>query len=93
MNVEWDGVKAATNLQKHGVTFEEARSVFGDPLAFIFDDLNHSGEETREIIVGHSDRHRLLLVSFTERLEAVRIISARPATKQEQRDYEQNAPL
>lgn len=91
MNFVWDTGKAATNVQKHGVSFEEAESVFEDRLAVIFDDESHSDEEPREIIVGHSNRSRLLLVSFTERLEVLRIISARQATRQEQRDYEQNA--
>jgi uncharacterized DUF497 family protein len=64
--------------------------VFGDPLAAIFDDEAHSGEEQREIIIGHSSNNRLLLVSFTERAGAVRIISARRATRQERKDYEEN---
>jgi uncharacterized DUF497 family protein len=68
----------------------EAATVFGDPLAAIFDDEVHSEEEQREIIVGHSRKNRLLLVCFTERAEAVRIISARRATKQERKDYEEN---
>jgi len=87
---EWDAQKAATNQKKHGITFEEAATVFGDALAAIFDDEAHSIEEHREIIIGHSDRNRLLLVSFTERSEQIRIISARRTTKQERRDYEEN---
>jgi hypothetical protein len=88
---EWDTVKARANLRKHGVSFSEARSVFSDPLARIFDDEGHSGEEHREIIIGHSPTKRLLLVCFTEREEGhVRIISARCATKREWRDYEEN---
>jgi len=85
---EWDEEKAAANKKKHRVTFEEAATVFADPLAAIFDDEAHSDEEQREIIVGHSDKNRLLLVSFTERAGAIRIISARQATKRERRDYE-----
>lgn len=57
---EWDEAKAQTNLQKHGVTIEEASSVFADPLAAIFPDDEHSSDEIREIIIGHSDRGRLL---------------------------------
>jgi uncharacterized DUF497 family protein len=87
---EWDEDKAASNQKKHGVTFEEAATVFADPLAAIFDDEAHSEEEQREIIVGHSVDDRLLLVSFTEREGAIRIISARRATKRERRDYEEN---
>jgi uncharacterized DUF497 family protein len=87
---EWDGEKAASNVTKHGVTFEEASTVFGDPLAVIFDDEEHSGDEIREIIIGHSILERLLLVSFTERGEdTLRIISARKATKRERKDYVQ----
>jgi len=87
---EWDEEKAQVNEQKHGVSFEEAATVFADPLAAIFADPDHSQEEEREIIVGHSERNRLLIVSFTERGSAVRIISARVATPRERRDYEEN---
>jgi len=87
---EWDGDKAALNVTKHGVTFDEASTVFGDPFAVIFDDEEHSLDEIREIIIGHSILERLLLVSFTERGEdTVRIISVRKATKGERKDYEQ----
>jgi len=72
------------------VTFEEALTVFRDPLARIFDDPDHSSEEPREIIIGHSEQQHLLLVCFTERWGKVRIINARYATKGERRDYEQN---
>jgi len=90
---EWDPDKATRNEAKHGVTFAEAAFVFTDPLAALFDDEWHSGAEPREIIVGQSDAGRLLLVCFTERRDdAVRIISARPATKRERDDYEQNIP-
>ena len=90
LEFEWDKEKAASNLKKHKVTFEEAATVFADPLAAIFDDEVHSEEEQREIIVGHSEENRLLLVCFTERAGAIRIISARRATKKERRDYEEN---
>lgn len=69
--------------------FEEASTVFGDRLAAILPDDAHSAGELREIIIGHSDRKRLLLVSFTERAGRIRIISARCATKRERRDYEE----
>jgi uncharacterized protein len=92
LRFEWDKDKAAANLKKHGITFDEAGTVFADPLAVIFDDQKHSLEETREIIVGHSVASRLLLVSFTERgKDLVRIISARKATKRERKDYEEAA--
>ena len=84
----WDPEKAKANLRKHGVSFEEGLTVFGDVLARIHDDPEHSQRERREIIVGHSSRGRLLLVSFTERREAVRLISARRATRHERQDYE-----
>ncbi len=64
---EWDSRKAASNLRRHGVSFTEATSVFSDPLVRIFDDEDHAIEEGREIIIGHSTRHRLLLVSFAQR--------------------------
>jgi uncharacterized protein len=91
MEFEWDETKAATNLKKHGVTFEEAKTVFDNALALIFDDEAHSIDEEREIIIGHSQSNRLLLVCFTERPNAIRIISARLATRREREDYEQNA--
>ena len=90
MKVQWDERKAAGNKQKHGVSFEEAATVFSNPLALIFDDEWHSEAEEREIIVGHSTDGQLLVISFTEREGAVRIISARPATAREQRDYEED---
>jgi hypothetical protein len=86
----WDASKAEVNRRKHRVSFEEAVTVFGDPLARIHSDPGHSKEETREIIVGHSSRGRLLLVSFTELRGAVRLISARRATRHESKDYEEN---
>jgi uncharacterized DUF497 family protein len=87
---EWDNKKATSNLQKHRVSFEEALTVFADPLAVIFDDDVHSNDEIREIIIGHSTNNRLLLVSFTERGQAIRLINARLATKKERKDYEEN---
>jgi uncharacterized DUF497 family protein len=71
------------------VAFEEALTVFGDPLARIFDDEDHSVEEQREIIIGHSVKERLLVVFFASQGESVRIFSARPATKMERKDYEE----
>lgn len=91
MEFEWDESKAATNFKKHGVSFEEAKTVFDNPLAVIFDDQTHSSiNEQREIIIGHSRQNRLLLVSFTERSNNIRIISARLATRREREDYERN---
>jgi uncharacterized DUF497 family protein len=88
---EWDRRKAAINLRKHRVSFDEASTVFDDPLAFIFDDEDHSAEERREIVIGNSINNRSLLVCFTERApDLVRIFSARLATKKERKDYEEN---
>ncbi|HEX7192121.1 MAG TPA: BrnT family toxin [Thermoanaerobaculia bacterium] len=87
----WDPVKAARNLNEHGVSFEEAATVFADPLAAIHDDHEHSVGEHREVIVGHSTAHRLLLVFFTERGDVIRIISARQADSQERKQYEENS--
>lgn len=91
MKFEWDREKAAANLKKHSVSFEEAKTLFENPLAVIFDDEAHSIYEKREIIIGHSQQNRLLLVAFTERLSRIRIISARLATSKEREDYEQYA--
>ena len=89
MVFEWDDEKAQKNLEKHGVSFEEAQTVFADPLAGIKIDPDHSVGEIREIIVGYSERERLLLVSFTERGEIIRIINARLATRRERNVYEE----
>ena len=87
---EWDAKKANENLKKHGVGFEEALTVFADPLASVFDDPDHSADERRELIIGQSANQRLLVVGFTEREPKTRIIGAREATAHERRDYEQN---
>ena len=91
---EWDNDKAASNLQKHGVGFDEASTVFVDPLARIFSDEDHSEAERREIIIGRSTFRRLVLVSFVERVvNVIRIIRARQATRKERQDYEENDTL
>jgi len=88
---EWDEDKGKSNWIKHGVTFDEATTVFDDSLARIFDDELHSTDEKREIIIGHSINHRLVVVCFTERPnERIRIISARLRTTKEQKAYEEN---
>ena len=86
---EWDDLKAESNERKHGVSFEEARTVFDDPLARIFEDEDAVAER-REILIGHSADRRLLVVCFAERELVVRLISARPATRRERQDYEEN---
>lgn len=90
LKFEWDPKKATSNFSRHGVSFEEALTVFGDTLARIFDDEDYSIEEQREIIIGHSAKERLLIVCFTSRGESVRIFSARKATRRERKDYEEN---
>jgi len=88
MRFEWDRDKAATNLRKHGVAFDEAVTVFDDPLAATFDDPDHSRDERRFVTVGHSANGRLLVVCHTERKRALRIISVRRATAPERTRHE-----
>jgi uncharacterized protein len=85
---EWDEAKARTNAQRHSVSFAEAVTVFDDPLAALFDDPNHSQREERRLLIGNSARHRLLVVTYTERGGAIRVIGARRATRRERRAYE-----
>ncbi|MBV8454132.1 MAG: BrnT family toxin [Deltaproteobacteria bacterium] len=85
----WDRRKAIANLSKHGVSFEEALTVFADPLARVFADEEHSWDEPREIIIGHTARQRMVMVCFTEQGETLRLFSARRVTRKEQRDYEE----
>jgi len=84
---EWDDQKASINLLKHGVSFDEAVSVFGDELALTFSDLDHSETEDRSRTYGLSNKARLLVVVHTERRNGVRIISARKATRYEKSIY------
>lgn len=89
MTYEWDPAKAAANVKKHGVSFEEAASVFLDPSALTFWDPDHSAEEDREITIGRSARQRVLFVAHAPREDRIRIISARRATSKERRQYEE----
>lgn len=86
---EWDPEKAASNLRDHGVSFDEAATVFQDPLAMVHADPDHSLTERRDILVGHSTRGRLLLVAFTDKASKIRLISARQTTPRERRAYEE----
>ena len=86
-NFEWDDQKAASNLQKHGVPFDEAVSVFGDSLALTYSNTEHSEDEQRSRTYGISSKERLLVVVHTERRYRVRIISARKATRYEKSIY------
>jgi uncharacterized DUF497 family protein len=85
---EWDPRKAVLNLAKHGISFDEAVTTFGDPLARMIDDPDHSVSEERSILLGQSERGRLLVVLFTERRGSIRLISARRATPRERRWHE-----
>lgn len=89
MEFEWDDKKAAANLSKHGVSFDEAMTVFYDPLYVDFYDPDHAYDEHRYIIIGESAWGCLLIVSYTERGNAVRLISAREVTAEERREYEE----
>jgi uncharacterized DUF497 family protein len=89
MQFDWDKNKAERNLSKHEVSFEEAKTVFDDPLYVDFYGPEHSESEERYLIVGESDRGRLLIVSYTERGDVIRLISAREVTQTEREAYEE----
>ena len=89
MKFEWDNKKAEANLKKHQIAFEEAASIFGDPLAITYSDPDHSVGERRYVTFGVSQEGILLLLSHTYRNETARIISARRATKVERKIYEE----
>ena len=89
MQFEWDENKAKQNLSKHGVSFEEAETIFYDPLYIDFYDPDHSENEERYLIVGQSNQRRILILSYTERGNKIRLISAREVTPQERKAYEQ----
>ncbi len=86
---EWNDEKADSNLRKHGISFEEAKSVFYDSLSVTIPDILHSTEECRFIITGYSDEQRQIVVAHTDRNDKIRIISARLATPSERKKYEQ----
>jgi uncharacterized DUF497 family protein len=88
VQIEWDPKKAAANLEKHGVSFEEAASIFADPLATTVADPDHSVDEDRFLTTGLSNQKRIVVIWHTDREDGVRIIGARPATPQERRTYE-----
>ncbi len=89
MIYEWNPEKARRNLREHGVSFEEAATVFLDPLAMTYPDPDHSDEEDREITIGYSTNQRLLFVSHVQRRHRTRIISAREATRRERKQHEE----
>ncbi|MEJ7700444.1 MAG: BrnT family toxin [Pyrinomonadaceae bacterium] len=86
---EWNPEKAAINQRKHGISFEEAETIFSDPFSLTIPDPLHSVEENRFTIIGFSDQQRYLVVVHTDRSDKIRIISARLATPIERRKYEQ----
>ena len=88
MIYEWDAIKTAANLRKHGISFIDGATVFLDPLAVTFPDPDHSRDERREITIGHTMRQQLVFVSHCERGDRIRIISARLATRLERKQYE-----
>ncbi len=88
MKFEWDRDKEKWNIKKHAISFDEAVTVFYDPLSATFADPDHSIEEDRFVTVGYSSQGRLFVVSHTERGDAIRIISARPATVSERKRHE-----
>lgn len=87
----WDPQKAASNLRKHGVGFPEAATAFADPLSLTIPDPDHSVGEERFVLIGQSDRRRLVVVAHVERGTLIRIISARLATRRERTTYEEEA--
>jgi hypothetical protein len=90
LTFEWDEVKATNNLTKHGISFEEAKTIFNDPLSISIPDPDHSADEMRYIDIGMSANGRLLVVVYTEREQNIRLISSRKVTRREQRVYEQD---
>jgi uncharacterized DUF497 family protein len=86
---DWDSNKASANFRKHGITFNEAATVFGDPLSSTFYDPDHSQGESRFITIGLSDHNKILIVSHVDRRGIMRIISAREATRHERKFYEE----
>ncbi len=88
MEFEWDADKAASNLSKHGVSFAEAMTVFGDPFEVMIPDPMHSDAELRFVSIALSEAGRLLVVSYTERIQRIRIISAREALRRGRLEYE-----
>jgi len=90
LSFEWDESKAKSNLAKHGVSFEEASTVFGDPLSLTIPDTAHAQVEERQILMGLSHERKLLVVVHTKRSDNIRIISARRASRRERKNYEED---
>lgn len=93
MNFEWDPRKAESNVRKHRVSFDEAATAFADPLSITVGDPDHSEDEQRFLLLGVSHAGRLLVIAHAERLETVRLISARLANRHERQTYEEDSGL
>jgi len=90
LKFEWDRRKAVLNIKKHGVSFEEAATAFGDPLSVTIHDPKHSDDEDRFLLLGETQDKKLVVVAHTDRKDTIRLINARPATRHEREDYEKS---
>jgi hypothetical protein len=90
LKFEWDKRKAVLNIKKHGVSFEDAATAFGDPLSVTIHDPKHSDDEERFLFLGETQGKKLVVVAHTDRKDTIRLINARPATRQEREDYEKS---
>jgi uncharacterized DUF497 family protein len=90
LKFEWDRRKAVLNIKKHGVSFEDAATAFGDPLSVTIHDPKHSDDEDRFLLLGETQDKKLVVVAHTDRKDTIRLINARPATRQERKDYEKS---
>jgi hypothetical protein len=90
LKFEWDKRKAVLNIKKHGVSFEDAATAFGDPLSVTIHDPKHSDDEDRFLLLGETQDKKLVVVAHTDRKDTIRLINARPATRQEREDYEKS---
>ena len=90
LKFEWDRRKAVLNIKKHGVSFEDAATAFGDPLSVTIHDPKHSDDEDRFLLLGETQDKKLVVVAHTDRKDTIRLINARPATRQERKDHEKS---
>ena len=90
LKFEWDRRKAVLNIKKHGMSFEDAATAFGDPLSVTIHDPKHSDDEDRFLLLGETQDKKLVVVAHTDRKDTIRLINARPATRQEREDYEKS---
>ena len=90
LKFEWDKRKAVLNIKKHGVSFEDAATAFGDPLSVTIHDPKHSDDEDRFLLLGETQDKKLVVVAHTDRKDTIRLINARTATRQEREDYEKS---